>query len=199
MQLSKKNMTFSIPSTLQFTIWQQHIFIIIFSNTPWASGWKNIKTMKWEERKALCLSRYYLYNILVLPSHVYAMLHSVYLPWSEDPCKLKNSHTEELTGHNALHSTSTGGEWLQDLPPTPNPAGAQVPPLALCIQGSAPSDSASCGLHSTVCINWKRSMRFKPVLFKGQLDVQAVLIQLLILFSQTAYISSSTYDGVTSQ
>ena len=162
MQLSKKNMTFSIPSTLQFTIWQQHIFIIIFSNTPWASGWKNIKTMKWEEWKALCLSRYYLYNILVLPSHVYAMLQSVYLPWSEDPCKLKNSHTEELTGHNALHSTSTGGEWLQDLPPTPKPAGAQVPPLALCIQGSA---SAA---HPTNCIyHWKNShiSEFKSILF----------------------------------
>ena len=52
--------------------------------------------MRWEEWNVLCLLRYYLYNIPVVPSRVYAMLHSVYLPWSEDPCKLKNSHTEEL-------------------------------------------------------------------------------------------------------
>ena len=146
--------------------------LFFFSNTPWASGWKNIKTMRWEEWNALCLSRYYLYNILVLPSHVYAMLHSVYLPWSEDPCKLKNSHTEELIKHNALHSTCTVGEWLQDPPWTPKPAGAQVPLLALGIHGSSPLDLTSCGLHRTVCINWKRSMGSKPVLFKGQLDVQ---------------------------
>lgn len=92
--------------------------LLFFWNTPWASGWKNIKTMKWGEWKALCLSRYYLYNILVLPSHVYAMLHSVYLPWSEDPCKPKDGapYRAAQSGRRTLqllHYCPVWSEWLE--------------------------------------------------------------------------------------
>ena len=171
--IKEKYDDFSIPLTLQFTIWQLHI-IFFFSNTPWASGWKNIKIMRREEWSTLCLLRYYLYNTLVLPSHVYAMLRSVYPPWSEDPCKLKNSHTEELAKHNALHSTSTGSG--NDSRTCHEHQNLQVlkshcwPYVSMDVH---PRIQPAVGwLHRTVCINWKRSMQFKPVLFKGQLDVQ---------------------------